>query len=186
MPLRVLIGLAALASCSVETEVDPGDWQTVGAVPWRVEAGTAEAGPAAESSFLVSRTTYRDFDLTVEFWIDGETNSGVFIRCAAVDAIDDLSPFDCYEVNIFDRHPKQEHRTGAIVLVARPVAHVDTVGRWNILHIRARGERIQVAVNGTLTAAIGNARVAGGPVALQYGGSGIVRFRHLRISEPGD
>ncbi len=190
-----LLGLAALvvACGAAQPQVDPGAWETVGALRWRAGNGAAEAGPATDGSFLVSPALYGDFDLTVEFWIDGETNSGVFIRCGAVNALDDLSPFNCYEVNIFDRHPRQEHRTGAIVLEAEPVARVDTVGRWNTLDIRARGNCISVTVNGTHTATIEDARVAPGQIALQYGGTGLVRFRHLRIREnrataglPGD
>jgi hypothetical protein len=141
------------------------------------------AGASDRTGFLVSPENHGDFVLSVEFWIDAQTNSGVFIRCGEVETLEQLTPFDCYEVNIFDQHPQQENRTGAVVFVVPPVARVDTAGRWNTLEIIALGEVIEIRVNGTRTATLHDARTGPGPVALQYGGPGVVRFRGLRIDD---
>jgi Domain of Unknown Function (DUF1080) len=182
-PVLTMIALllAAAAAGVVPGEADLEAWRSLGTAPWREDADGVTAGPSDGTGFLVSPRDYEDFILSVEFWIDERTNSGIFIRCGEAEAMEQLTPFDCYEVNIFDQHPQQENRTGAIVFVVQPVARVDTAGRWNTLEITARGADIEVRVNGTLTATLGNARTVSGPVALQYGGSGVVRFRELRI-----
>jgi hypothetical protein len=129
----------------------------------------------------VSPGDYGDFTLSVEYWVEDATNSGVFVRCAGIDVIDDINPTDCYEVNIFDSHPDQRWRTGAIVTRVAPLAHVDTLARWTRLEISARGRRLEVRVDGTLTAVLDDAVERAGPVALQYAGQGLLRFRRLAI-----
>jgi hypothetical protein len=174
IPAALPIALAAGA-------VDFESWRQVGSPVWRFDADGAEAGPGDADSFLVSDAVYGDFELAVEFWIEDDTNSGVFVRCGEIDGVDAINPFDCLEVNIYDSHPKPDYRTGAIVTRAAPSAEVDTLGRWNRLEIRALGARLDVAVNGIPTANIEDARVGAGPVALQYAGTGLVRFRKLDI-----
>ena len=39
------------------------------------------------SGFLVSKEAYTDFQLRVEFWVDEDANSGIFIRCTIPDKI---------------------------------------------------------------------------------------------------
>ena len=51
-----------------------------------------------------------------------------------------IHPDNCFELNIYDAHPRQEARTGAIVFkVMPPLVHVDTVGRWNTYEVVAQG-----------------------------------------------
>ena len=71
------------------------------------------------TGFLVSQNSYGDFQLKAEVWIDPDANSGVFIRCADPQKIGADS---CYEVNVYDKRPGQEYRTGGIVDHARDPA----------------------------------------------------------------
>ena len=159
-------------------------WSTLGDIDWRIDADVVEAGPIASirppegAGYLVSGREFADFTLTVEFWIEDDTNSGVFIRCVDPELIDADT---CYEINIWDSHPVQEYRTGSIVKLAVPIAHVETIGRWNRLRIEASGDTIVASVNETLTARLTDQRSANGVVSLQYGGAGVLRFRNLRI-----
>src|SRR4051812_25114181 len=58
-------------------------WNKTGASNWRIEDGTAVADQGNKApSYLVSRDSYGDFELKVEFWASADVNSGVFIRCA--------------------------------------------------------------------------------------------------------
>jgi hypothetical protein len=158
---------------------DLSNWQVVGDGVWRVENGalTADAGTAA--TFLVSEMTFGDFELELEFWVNAEANSGVFVRCADPAAISDTS---CYEVNIYDTRPDQTYRTGAIVNVAAPSQFVYTGGQWNRYRIGAAGNRLQVTLNGHDLVDVEDARFAAGPIALQHA-TGTVRFRNVRIRE---
>jgi len=152
-------------------------WTPVGDANWRVERGliTADSGPM---SFLLSRESWRDFELRTEFRVSPDANSGIFIRCTDRTAI---SPATAYEVNIFDTRPDPTYGTGAIVNLAAVSPMPRAGGRWNVMRIRARGDRFDVALNGRTTVA--NARDAAhreGPLALQYG-AGTVRFRRVEI-----
>ena len=44
------------------------------------EGDAIVADQAKVSSFLVSKKSYKDFELRVEFWADHHTNSGIFLR----------------------------------------------------------------------------------------------------------
>ncbi len=173
-----VILLSVVFGSSFAAEIDLLSWSQVGDVEWRVDGTTAEAGPYDKIGFLVSSKPFADFRLSVEFWIEDDTNSGVFIRCP--DAVS-IGAVKCYEVNIWDNHPNQDSRTGSIVGLAKPVARVDTVGNWSLMEIEAIGENIVVTVNGVETARLRNDRSAAGFIAVQYGKGGLLRFRNISI-----
>lgn len=153
-------------------------WQTDDGAFWYVEEGAIVASGSGDG-FLSTLKTYGDFYLKVEFLVDATTNSGAFIRCRDRERI---HPETCYELNIWDEHPKQEARTGAIVMhVMPPLAQVQTVGQWSTLEVMARGGRIEVKVNGELTAALDDADATPGFIALQHWEKGTVRFRAVEI-----
>src|ERR1700755_2850994 len=78
-----------------------GDWNRVGETNWRMEDGAVVADKIVSKTpaYLVSKTSYKDFVLRVEFWSSDDANSGVFIRCADPAKVGDHT---CYEINIFD------------------------------------------------------------------------------------
>lgn len=177
--------LAAAAVALPVTAVDLESWWQVGSPAWRFDADGAEAGPADTRSFLVSKELYGDFELSVEFWIEDDTNSGVFVRCGDIDDVDAINPVDCFEINIYDSHPTPDYRTGSVVTRVPPAASVTTLDRWNRLSILAVGPRLEVIVNGVPTALLEDARAGTGPIALQYAGRGLLRIRKLEIERVG-
>ncbi len=158
-------------------------WRSSDNFAWRVEQGAIVAAGSGES-YLQSLAEFTDFTLSLEFWVDASTNSGVFIRCQDRDRI---HPDSCYELNIWDEHPRQEARTGAIVFrVMPPLAQVDTVGRWNRLQVTVRGQSLELAINGEVTARLDDAALPGGFIALQHAESGVVKFRNIELLELED
>jgi Domain of Unknown Function (DUF1080) len=151
------------------------NFNTVGNANWKLADGTVEA--TSGSGFLVSKETYGDFEIRVEFWVDEGANSGVYLRCQNANTITDTT---CYEANIFDKRPDQSGRTGAIVHVAKPLAIVDAGGKWNTYEITAKGPQLTVKLNGTVTAQAEDRKFTSGPIALQYM-AGTVRFRRVQI-----
>lgn len=149
----------------------------VGDANWRIEDGSVMADQSTGASFLVSNQDYADFELELEFWVNTEANSGVFIRCQDREAISDTS---CYEVNIYDTRADQTYRTGSIVNLAEPAEFVYTGGQWNRYLITADGNRLQVTLNGRNMVDVEDAEFSSGPIALQYG-TGDVRFRNVRL-----
>lgn len=154
-------------------------WDRVGQANWRGIAGAVRADQrkGVEDGYLVSKQTYKDFELQAEFWVDEAANSGVFIRCTDARKI---APDTCYEVNIFDKRPDPAYGTGAIVDFARVYRMPKAAGRWNTFTITASGNRLIVKMNGETTVDIHNDRFASGNIALQYGG-GVVKFRKVSI-----
>jgi hypothetical protein len=152
-------------------------WEPVGDANWTVRDGVVSAD-RGEISFLVSKASYADFDLRAELWVSPEANSGIFIRCADRNRI---TAANAYEVNVFDTRPDPTYGTGAIVNLAKVSPMPKAGGRWNVLEIRARGDRFSVTFNGRRTVdGAQDGSHAEGPVALQYG-AGVVRFRRVDV-----
>jgi hypothetical protein len=150
-------------------------WSRQGDANWMLADGAVQANKG--SGFLVTSGSYGDFDLRVEFWVDADANSGVFIRCEDPQKVGGMT---CYEVNIYDKRPDQAYRTGGIVDTASPLARVDAGDRWNTYEISARGTHLTVSLNGTRTIDTNNSKHARGAIGLQYG-EGIVKFRKVEI-----
>lgn len=151
-------------------------WDVVGNANWSVADGAVQANMG--NGFLVSPMSYGDFEVTAEFWVTDDANSGIFIRCSDPKTINAMN---AYEVNIFDKRPDQAYRTGAIVDVAKPsVMTINTGGKWNTMTVTAKGPKMTVTVNGTKTVDVENSLHARGPIALQYG-AGTVKWRSVKI-----
>lgn len=156
-----------------------GDWDSVGKANWVMKDGalTADKLDGKDLAYLVSKTSYKDFQIKAEFWTDEEANSGIFIRCDDPKVIDGKT---CYEVNIFDKRPDPSYGTGAIVDVAKVNPMPKAAGKWNSYEITAQGPHLVVTLNGEKTADAQDSKHASGPIALQYG-SGVVKFRKVQI-----
>ena len=155
----LLIGAAALYAGAASgddgwvTLVDngkKGDWNEVGKANWDMKDGilTADKLDGKDLAYLVSKTSYKDFQIHAEFWVDDEANSGIFIRCDQSAKIDAKI---CYEVNIFDKRPDPTYGTGAIVDVAKVDPMPKAGGKWNTFEITAKGPHLVVIFNGQKT-----------------------------------
>lgn len=157
-------------------------WDKVGTAEWKLEDGGVTAMKG--NGFLVSKNTYGDFELRVEFWVDEDANSGVFIRAEDPQKV---TAENAYEVNIWDTRPDPTYGTGAIVNVAKVSPMPKAAGKWNTYEITARGQKLTVVLNGTKTAEAEDSKHARGRIALQRGLSrdqadkGVVKFRKVEI-----
>jgi hypothetical protein len=194
--ILLLVAAGVLAACAHmssggnwETLIDGqnglANWNRTGDANWRAEGGAVVADKG-KGGFLVSKNSYRDFEIRAEFWAESDTNSGVFIRC-----VDPSKPgaTGCYEVNIWDIRPDPKYATGGIVdhaAVPVPIIH-KAGGRWNVYEISAKGSQLTVWLNGVLTASIQNSTLPSGPFALQYGTGvkgvqgGAIKWRKVQI-----
>ena len=185
----LLIGTAVLYAGAASGESDgwitlldstnKGEWSEVGKANWDMKDGAlvADKLDGKDLSYLVSKNSYKDFEIRAEFWVDDAANSGIFIRCGQSDKIDSKI---CYEVNIFDKRPDPTYGTGAIVDVAKVDPMPKAAGKWNTYEITARGPHLTVVLNGQRTADVDDSKHLSGPFALQYG-SGVVKFRKVQI-----
>lgn len=143
------------------------NWNRIGDANWRAEGGAIVADKG-KSGYLVSKESYRDFEIYAEFWAETDTNSGIFIRASDPKKVGADS---AYEFNVWDIRPEPIYATAAIVNYAPvPVPTVHKAGgRWNTFEITARGPQLTLKFNGVETANVRNDKYASGPFALQMG-----------------
>ena len=155
-------------------------WTLVGDANWEIDGDTVGANQSSEGSFLVTAGQYRDFDLSLEFWVDVPANSGVFVRCAEPG---NIGAETCYEVNIYDTRPDPTYRTGSVVNFVAPAEMVSTGGRWNRYEISLQGNRLSATLNGVEMFDFEDDTYDVGHIGLQYG-SGTVIFRNVQVRTP--
>jgi hypothetical protein len=180
------IGLASAAQAQsgdgwtvLLDEQNMGDWEMVGETNWRMEDGAVVADNRTSETlaFLLSKESYKDFDLYVEFWASDDANSGIFFRCFQPPEITDRL---CYEANIYDQREDPSYGTGGIVRHVEVDPMPKAGGKWNTYEITADGRDITVALNGETTATLRSGLFDEGPFALQHG-AGTVKFRKVAI-----
>jgi hypothetical protein len=196
--LSGLLLAAALTLSGCASTPSTGGWVTLleggkglenfvqqGDANWRVEEGLVVADKG-KGGFLVTKNSYKDFEVVAEFWAATDTNSGIFIRSTDPAKIGSVTS---YEVNIWDIRPDPKYGTGAIVDVAAvPVPLKEKVGgKWNTMRITAEGQQLTVWVNGVMTVNVKDGRFPQGPFALQYGAGvngamgGPIKWRKVQV-----
>jgi len=159
------------------------NWNRVGDANWRAEGGAVVADKG-KGGHLLSKNSYKDFQIRAEFWADHTTNSGIFIR---ITDPKNISSKSAYEVNIYDQRPEPEYGTGAIVNVGKVSPMPKAGGKWNTYEITAKGPQMIVVLNGTKTVDIQNSQFPEGPISLQFGNldkgapGGPIKWRKVQI-----
>jgi len=181
---------AAMFTQSASTQTGPGwtqlfdgksldGFDQVGTANWRVEDGAlvADKSTAPQGGHLVTKNSYKDHMIYVEFWTDEKANSGVFVRCKDPKKI---GARDCYEFNIFDTRPDPSYGTGAIVYFAEANPALKAAGKWNTMEISANKRHLTLTLNGTKTADVNNGFFEEGHFTLQWG-AGVIKFRKVAV-----
>jgi 3-keto-disaccharide hydrolase len=194
-PAMLVIGLLVLGCAYSFAQSDSGwitlingangldNWSRTGDANWRAEDGAIVADKG-KGGYLVSKNSYKDFQLRAEFWADHNTNSGVFLRCTDPEKI---TATNAYEVNIFDQRPEPSYGTGAIVNVAKVSPMPKAGGKWNTYEITAKGSQLTVVLNGVQTVDVQNSQFAEGRIGLQFGSGandapgGAIKWRKVQI-----
>jgi hypothetical protein len=179
-------GMSGLGGWTTLIDGEKGleNFTRVGDANWRAQDG-AIAADTGKGGFLLSKESYKDFELRIEFWADPTANSGIYMRCSEPAKLNDKS---CYEANIFDQRPDQTYGTGGIVHRGKVLSPQKAGGKWNTYEITARGSKMTVVLNGVKTSEIDNVEFPSGPFALQYGTlppnarpGGAIKFRKVQI-----
>lgn len=188
---QLLATLLLSAFCSLASHAAEEEWTTlidgsmgmenftiVGEANWSAADGAIQATEGSGTSFLLTKESYSNFVLIIEFWVSDDANSGIYMRCQDIAAITDRS---CYEANIYDQRPDLSFGTGGIVHIG-PVSepYPKAGGKWNTYEIMLSDEHLMVTLNGEQTVHIMDTQFAEGPIGLQWA-RGTVRFRNMRI-----
>ncbi len=154
------------------------NFDIVGEANWNATNGAIQATEGPGTSFLLTKESYSNFALKIEFWVSDDANSGIYMRCQDIAAITDRS---CYEANIYDQRPDLSFGTGGVVHIgAVSEPYPKAGGQWNTYEIKLDGEHIMVTLNGVQTVHIMDSQFAAGPIGLQWA-RGTVRFRSMQI-----
>jgi hypothetical protein len=148
---------------------------------WFVKDGIL-ANEGKEANNIYTEQKFNDFKLEVEFNVDPQSNSGVYLRGR-------------YEIQILDGYnrPMDVHSQGALYGFIVPAVKADKpAGEWQSYGITLIANRVTVILNGTKI--IDNGEVPGitggaldanekgpGPILLQ-GDHGRVQFRKVRLT----
>ena len=161
------------------------NFNRTGDANWRAEGGAIVADKG-KGGVLVSKSSYKDFEIYAEFWAETTTNSGIYIRVTDPNKPSSASG---YEVQIYDLSPRPEYGTGALVntAVVNPIYKVG--GKWNTYEIYAKGPEITVKLNGAVTVSIRDSRFGSGPIGLQFSNGpegvpgGPIKWRNVQIRQ---
>ena len=192
--LTVLLAAALIAaSCAhspqsgwvtlIDGQAGLDNFNRIGDANWRAEGGAIVADKG-KGGYLVSKNSYKDFEIYAEFYAETSTNSGIFIRASDPKKIGAVS---AYEVNIFDQRPDPSYGTGGIVNFAVVNPMPKAGGNWNVYEIYAKGPQMTIKLNGAVTVSIQNSQFASGPFALQYGAGannapgGAIKWRKVMV-----
>jgi hypothetical protein len=183
----LLTACSSMAPDRWTTLIDGGsgleNFNRVGDANWRAEDGAIVADKG-KGGFLVTKNSYKDFEIRAEFWADPTTNSGIFMRMADPQKI---TAENSYEVNIYDQRPDPTYGTGGIVNIAKVSPMPKAGGRWNTYEITAKGPALVVVLNGVKTVDVQDGKFAQGPFALQFGNGpkdapgGAIKWRKVQV-----
>jgi hypothetical protein len=154
------------------------NWNQVGDSNWHLVDGAVVADKKGkDAGYLVSKKSYKNFIVRVEFWPSDDANSGIYFRCLNPTKITDRT---CYEANIFDQRPDPSYGTGAITRYVEINPMPKAGGKWNTYEITVKGRDITVMLNGKETARLRNGMFDQGPIVLQHG-AGTIKIRKVQI-----
>lgn len=157
---------------------DGDDRVANGDAEWKFVNGELVGSLDNGAGFVMTKNSYANFILELEFKPDSTINSGIFIRCKE----NAISNVDCYEINIWDLHPNQDSRTGAVVTRAKPLKKIETLNKWNTYKIKNYKNHLQVWINDVKLIDIKDNDLTEGPIALQAAESGKILFRNVLLT----
>lgn len=173
---------------------DLSGWTKHGTEYWYVDNGelVCESGPEAKYGYLSTNKPYKNFVLNLDFKLEANGNSGVFIRSHV--GGDDGTTIRGWQVEVA---PPNLH-TGGI--------YESTIGGrgwlikpdpkdekhlkpddWNHMRIEAKGDKVTSWLNGEKMVSLEDEKIGQGrgSIALQiHSGGGIkVRWKNIRVQE---
>ena len=168
---------------------DLSGWKIHGTEKWYVEKGEliCESGPDKEYGYLATDKNYKDFDLTVEFKLVSNGNSGVFFRSSL-----EGTKITGWQAEV----APPGHHTGGIYesygreWLIQPDAEKEKVLKgddWNTMRVLVKGDEVTTWLNGVQMIYLKDEKMgsANGQIALQiHSGGGVkVRWRNINLKK---
>lgn len=168
---------------------DLSGWNIHGTEKWYVENGelVCESGPDKQYGYLSTDQSYKNFILTLQFKLEANGNSGVFIRSGI-----DGTKISGWQVEV----APPEHHTGGIYesygrgWLIQPTGEKEKALKatdWNQMRIHVKNDEVTTWLNGEQMVYLKDEKIGEGNgfIALQiHDGGGIkVRWKDIRLEE---
>jgi len=168
---------------------DLAGWTVHGTEKWFVEKGEliCESGPDKQYGYLVSESSFKNFELTVEFKQESNGNSGVFFHSSI-----EGTKISGWQAEVA---PKNMHTGGIYESYGRgwlikPEATLEgelKENDWNTLVVIVNGDQVKTLLNGVQMIALTDEKIGSGTgkISLQiHDGGGVkVRWRKIELRE---
>jgi hypothetical protein len=153
LPLFLFITIVFAFSAPAEDWIDLfngsnlNHWKLMKEEGWKIEEGVLSAQPVRRGNYIWTKEPFDDFELTLEFKMSKDCNSGVFFRSNPENPVQ-----GGFEIQILDSYGKEEvgiHDCGALYDAQAPSANaVKPAGQWNQMTLRCKGSKVNVHLNG--------------------------------------
>jgi hypothetical protein len=156
-------------------------WQAHSQADWQVKDG-AIAVSGGEKGLLCTTVPFDNYALQADFKAAKGTNSGIFLRTAAVVGMDDIKT-KCYELNIAP--PDNPFPTGSFVGRMKAKEVPERAGEWQTFEVTLDGGKATVKLNGEEVLAYDDpAPIGRGLIGLQLN-TGAVEFKNIKLRPLG-
>ncbi|MEJ7587549.1 MAG: DUF1080 domain-containing protein [Ferruginibacter sp.] len=164
-------------------------WTIHGTEKWYVENGelVCESGPDKQYGYLSTDKPYKNFVLTLNFKLEANGNSGVFIR-SGIEGTKisgwqvEVAPPNMHSGGIYESYGRE--------WLIKPKPEDETALKateWNLMRIEAKGDEVTTWINGKQMVYLKDSKIGEGKgfIALQiHDGGGIkVRWKEIRLKE---
>ncbi|MFT4024819.1 MAG: DUF1080 domain-containing protein [Flavihumibacter sp.] len=164
-------------------------WTIHGTEKWYVEKGEliCESGPDKGYGYLSTNKNYKNFILTVQFKLEANGNSGIFIR-SGIEGTKisgwqvEVAPPDMHTGGIYESYGR-----GWLIQPKPEDEKMLKASDWNTMKIKVDGDEVTSWLNGKEMVHLKDEKIGGGNgfIALQiHDGGGIkVRWKNIKIQE---
>ena len=191
--LLTVLSLYAWAQKSKEYSLfngkDLDGWKIHGTEKWYAEKGEliCESGPDKEYGYLTTDKDFKDFELTVDFKLVSNGNSGVFFHSSLEGTKitgwqAEVAPPGSHTGGIYESYGRE--------WLIKPEAEKEKILKgddWNTMKVKVQGDEVTTWLNGTQMIFLKDEKIGGrtGKIALQiHAGGGVkVRWKNIKVKE---
>lgn len=164
-------------------------WTIHGTEKWYVENGelVCESGPDKQYGYLSTNKSYKNFILTLNFKLEANGNSGVFIR-SGIEGTKisgwqvEVAPPNLHTGGIYESYGR-----GWLIQPKPEDENMLKATEWNEMRIQAKDDEVTTWLNGKQIVNLKDEKIGAGNgfIALQiHAGGGIkVRWKNIRIKQ---
>src|SRR6185295_9943725 len=164
-------------------------WKIHGTEKWYAEKGEliCESGPDKEYGYLTTDKDFKDFELTVDFKLVSNGNSGVFFHSSLEGTKitgwqAEVAPPGSHTGGIYESYGRE--------WLIKPDAEKEKILKgedWNTMKVKVKGDEVTTWLNGVQMIYLKDDKIGGrtGKIALQiHSGGGVkVRWKNIKVKE---